>query len=266
MELVASVKMRKASQAAVATRAYGDQAWEMLQAVAQAAQPHQHGLLRNPVTVKKVAVVIIASNRGLVGGFNSNLLSAVAKQIMAMKEDMNAEVEVVTMGSKGRAIATQHHQAIVADFLKQDIATSALDIRPMASFVTDRFRSEEYDRVYVSYMHYQSSLVQRPVVRQVLPLIVPTDEQLISSDVLFEPTPDSVLEALVPRLVEMQFYRAVLETNASEHAARMVAMKNASDSANDLIDDLSLTYNQARQAAITQDLSEISAGRAALEG
>lgn len=287
MELVSSVKMRKAVNTVTAARPYAEHAWEMLLTVAQTSHSEQHPLLRHEVQPKKIAVLTIASNRGLVGGFNTNLTSAVAKYVKNLEQETGATIETVIMGTKGRSLASQYHLNITAEFPKEDILFSSLEIRPMSKMLIDGFTNGEYDRVIVAYMDYISSLVQKPAIRQILPLsaeefssgiagIVEANERkhileeeaedVAKHEYLFEPNADQLLESLLPRLVEMQIYRAVLETNAAEHAARMVSMKNASDSAGDLITDLTLSYNQARQAAITQDLSEISAGRAALEG
>ncbi|MBI3573408.1 MAG: ATP synthase F1 subunit gamma [Candidatus Kerfeldbacteria bacterium] len=286
MELVASAKMRKASQAVVGTRPYANRAWDMLLNLAKRTEPDRHPLLRATTPLKKIAVILIASNRGLVGGFNAQIVSAVSKYIQEFKTANVAEVDTVIMGTKSRAIFFQHGHEIAAEFMKQDITLDAAEVRPMAKLVIDGFTSGTYDRVIVGFMDFVSSLVQRPAIRQVLPLtaeafstgqsgiISKTEREGIVAEeaaeerafeYLFEPDADIVLDALLPRLVEMQIFRAVLETNAAEHAARMVAMRNASDAANDLIDGLTLTFTQARQAAITQDLAEISAGRAALE-
>ena len=287
MELVSSVKMRKAVMTVTSARPYAEHAWEMLLTVAQTAGRDQHPLLRHEDKPKKVAVLTIASNRGLVGGFNANLTGTVSKYIKKLEAETGATIETVIMGAKARSLSSQHHFNITAEFPKEDLLLSSLEIRPMAKMLIDGFTKGEYDRVIVSYMSFVSSLVQKPKIRQILPLsagdfvtgqagivdsverthiIKEETEDLLKHEYLFEPNADNLLDALLPRLVEMQIYRAVLETNAAEHAARMVSMKSASDSAQDLITDLTLSYNQARQAAITQDLSEISAGRAALEG
>lgn len=286
MELVASAKMRRASQAVIATRPYTNRAWEMLLNLSQRTESSHHPLLAEWPTVKKIGVVLVASSRGLVGGFNAQLTAAVAAEVQRMRNGAGIDVEVILMGKKGRSIMTQHGLPVVAEFPKEDVVTRVVDIRPMAKLAIDRFLDGTYDRVVVAFADYVSTLVQKPRLRQILPLsgagfaagIVGLETTKERQDIvreeqaeertfeyLFEPGPDTVLEYVLPRLVEMQIYRAVLETNASEQAARMVAMKSASDAASDLIDDLTLTFNQARQASITQDLSEISAGRAALE-
>ena len=286
MELVSSAKMRKAMQAVIATRPYTDRAWEMLLHLSRRTDPAHHALLATRSDPKKIGLILVASNRGLVGGFNAQLTATVVKELKPPGAASNATVEVLLMGKKGRMIMNQYGLNIAAEFTKDDVLTNVLGIRPMAKLAIDRFRDGTYDRVMVGYMDYRSILVQRPRLRQLLPLssagfesgavgVTSREErqsveqaertEAASCEYLFEPDPDAVLDFVLPRLVEMQIYRAVLETNASEQAARMVAMKNASDAAGDLIDDLTLSFNQARQASITQDLSEISAGRAALE-
>ncbi len=286
MELVASAKMRRSSQAVVATRPYTDRAWEMLLHLSRRTEATHHALLAERADPKKIGVVLVASNRGLVGGFNAQLTASVAKEIKRMVDGAAMTTEVILMGKKGRMIMSQHGLPIEAEFTKDDVVTSVLGVRPMAKLAIDRFTDGTYDRVLVGYMDFVSTLVQKPRLRQILPLnsagfmagnvgLVRPEEQAsiqrheqaeeTAFEYTFEPNPDAVLDYVLPRLVEMQIYRAVLETNASEQAARMVAMKSASDAAGDLIDDLTLSFNQARQASITQDLSEISAGRAALE-
>lgn len=283
MELVASAKMRRSSQAVMATRPYTDRAWDMLQHLSRRTDASQHALLAERPDPKKIGIVLVASNRGLVGGFNAQLTATVAKEVTKLIGEKKVSVEVILMGKKGRMIMSQYGLPIEAEFTKDDVVTSVLGIRPMARLAIDRFTAGEYDRVLVGYMDFISTLNQKPRLRQILPLsaagVVAGEVGVQSDEVMqsigdaddknfeytFEPNPDAVLEHILPRLVEMQIYRAVLETNASEQAARMVAMKSASDAAGDLIDDLTLSFNQARQASITQDLSEISAGRAALE-
>ncbi len=270
MELVASAKVRKASQALFSTRPYTNEAWSMLLNVAQRTDAEAHPLLQSRETVKKIGVVLVASSRGLVGGFNTNIIKAVVEHIKQKKNAAAVNASIILMGAKGRAIMYQYGHTIAAEFTKEDVVTHVTSIRPMAKLAIDGFRNGEFDQIDIAYMDYKSTLVQKPVIRTLLPLSAAqanTDmtEKAGIVEYEFEPNADEVLEVLLPRLVEMQIYRAVLETNASEQAARMLAMRNASDAAGELIDDLTLSFNQARQANITQDLSEISAGRAALE-
>lgn len=286
MELVASAKMRRASQSLLATRPYTDSAWQMMLNLTGRTDPARHPLLAVRPEPKTVGVILVASNRGLVGGFNTQLTAMVAKYVRTNLSGASIKAEVILTGNRGRTIMTQHGLPISAEFTKDDVVSNVLGVRPMVKLAMERFIGGTYDRVLVAYMDYISMLVQQPRIRQLLPLSTAgfvagttgithgLERQHIADteeagerifEYIFEPDPDAVLEYVLPRLVEMQIYRAVLESNASEQAARMVAMKTASDAAGDIIDDLILTFNQARQASITQDLSEISAGRAALE-
>lgn len=270
MELVSSVKMRKATQAVLGSRPYTDRAWEMVLNLSQRTDPAGHPLLRQTTPITRVAVIVVSSNRGFVGPLNSQLMSTVHTYLQSL-DQTNQTPAVILLGSKGRILRRQFGHDISAEFLKDDVVVKAAQVRPIAKLAIEGFRRREYDQVMIAFVDYISSLNQKPRLRQLLPLtpsIRESNEPLNDDgrEYLFEPSPDEVLEALLPRLVEMQIYRAVLETNASEHAARMMAMRSASDSAGELIDDLTLSFNQVRQAAITQDLSEISASRAALEG
>lgn len=285
MELVASAKMRKVAQAVVASRPYTDRAWEMLINLATRTNPDWHPLLRGRAEVKTIGIVLMTTNRGLVGALNTNLIARTKQIIADVRTATGAEVKIILLGTKGRAIMTPD-TSVAADFPKDDIVTDVRQIQPLASMVIDGFLDATYDQILVAYSDFVSTLVQKPRIKQILPLSATAfrhgEEGIVTGqerqdilqeeakeerqfEYLFEPNPDNVLDHLLPRLVTTQLYRALLEANASEQAAQMMAMKNASDAASDLIDDLTLTFNQARQAAITQDLAEISAGRAALE-
>lgn len=281
MELVASAKMRRAVQAVLASRAYATQAWELVLNLVERTDPALHPLLR-PTSIpgkpagKPLGVVVISSNRGLVGGFNAQLVLEVRRLLEKSIGQATPSGKIILHGKKARSLITKFRYEGVADFEKSDLLSGVEEVRPLAKEVMGGFIQRRYERVYVAYTDFVSTLVQRPRIKQLLPLQRDVElgaigaqsepsAKLAALEYLFEPNPDIVLEALLPRLVELQLYQAVLESNASEHAARMVAMRNASDAAGDLIDDLTLTYNQARQASITQDLSEISASRSALE-
>jgi len=280
MELVAAAKMRKAQQYALATRSYANLAWEMLKNLSDKTDPRLHKLLSHRKGGGKSAALLITSNRGLIGAFNNSLI----KKALEFAGGGSEQTDVISMGKKGRDAMRKRGFNLVAEFNKEDTISSIQDIRPVSGFLLKEFLENKYGKIVVIYMDFVSTLVQKPHVRQLLPLPLVRDESLggVSSpspsdgegkrerlneevEYLFEPTPEEVLRDLIPRLVEMQIYQAVLETNASEHSARMVAMKNASESANDLVDDLTLEYNQIRQAGITKEISEIVGGRLALE-
>jgi len=272
MEMVSSAKMRKTVQAVLATRAYAHRAWDVLVNLSAATTTDAHPLLRRR-TGGRIGLVLVSTSRGFVGGFNTSLINAVV-EYLGKADPAHKDSDIILLGKRGRAIVTQHGYAGIAEFEKQDVVTHVDEIRPLAKLVIDDFTAGKYDTIILAYTDFVSTLRQVPRVRQLLPIErdlnlgsvgadVPNEPQA-ATEYLFEPDPDNVLETILPRLVEMQLYQAVLESNASEHAARMVAMRSASDAANDLIDDLTLSFNQARQAGITQDLSEISASRAAL--
>lgn len=296
MELVSAAKMRKAQAAALASRTYAKLAWELIQSVSGKVNFEVHNLLRKPDEVNNVGILLVTSNRGLIGGFNNNIIS---KALQFAKRFPS--VEFLVIGKKGRDAVKKRGFTIAAEFEKKDTLGGVEEFLPVARLLIDDFVSSKYDKVVLVYMDFISTLRQQPRVRELLPLLQTADEtlrqvgdlslnpsprqgrggrgmetlspdeertgersNLIDGEYLFEPSPDSVLEVLLPRLTELQIYQAYLETDASEHSARMVAMKNASDAAGDLIDELNLEYNQARQAAITKEISEIVAGKLAL--
>ncbi len=283
MELVSAAKMRKAVARTLASRAYAGTAWELVQRLTMRVD-YQHPLLGNKLGVDdseelqqkqgKITVIVISSNRGLCGSFNARI----ATEALKMKD-----VEYITMGRKSRDIIRRTGAAIVADFEKKDVTTSITDISPLTRLVMDGFLDGTYSRVYVVYTDFVSSLVQKSRVKQLLPFIAEEDKNLgqirygevelpkgsstsnTSFEYLIEPAPDVVLNDLLPRLVELQLYQSVLESEASEHSARMLAMRNATDAAGDMMQELTLMYNQARQAGITREIAEIAGGKAALE-
>lgn len=284
MELVASAKMRRAVAATHAARGYADLAWKLLLNVAQRTDAERHPLLRRG-EAKRIGLVLVTSNRGLVGSFNTQLIGAVLGFLRANERIVPEAVDIVLVGRKGRAPLVRAGYNLAAAFEKLDVISDIAHVRPIARVVIDDFLAAKLDRVVLAYTDFRSTLVQRPVVRQILPIapaaVIAGEAGVFDNgergaviraeaeterrfEYLFEPNPDTVLEALLPRLLEMQIYRALLESAASEHAARMVAMQSATDAAGDLIDELTLAFNQARQQSITQDLAEISASRAAL--
>lgn len=270
MELVAAAKMRKAVAAVLASRDYASRAWEVVLNLARRTDPELHPMLAQR-PIKKIGVVLIAANRGLVGGFNSQIVRTVADYAKRQA----VPVEIILAGKRGVAVHKRFGLPITADFVKQDVITSAAEVQELSHFVIGEYSSGRYDAIALAYTDFRSTLSQVPTVRPLLPIAQPmsglgetkpvTDTAGELGDYIFEPTADRVLEAMLRRLVELQLYQAVLESNASEHSARMVAMRSATDNAQGFIEDLTLTYNQARQAAITAELADISAGRAAVE-
>lgn len=261
MQLVSAAKMRKSQNATMASRSYSEMAWELIHQLG-GVDGSAHALLQNYPNANKIAVLLVSTNRGLVGSFNTNLLSKLRE---LKKENEGAELEVITLGRKGKEGVQRTNNKITAEFTKHDTTEQIKDIYPVVKLITDAFNSGQYRNIYVLYNHFVSTLQQQVTVKQLLPFGDLGNQAENPKQVIFEPDKDKVLDHLLPRILESQIYQAVLENDASEHSARMLMMKNATDAAGDLIDDLTLTFNQLRQNKITTELSEITAGKLALE-
>jgi len=275
MELVAASKMRKAVDQVLISREYSDFAWDIVQRISHDKNV-KHPLLKKPQQVTRAAFLIISSNRGLCGGFNTNL-GRVVNQKIKEYEDKNIAIDFYTLGSQVRDHVRKMDKPITSDFPKPDLMQDITSISPIAFSLIEGFTRKKYQHVYVIYTDFVSSLKQVPRAKLLLPLsrekdtelgevgIKKTDERPIDvTEYKFEPSPTQVLDQILPRIIETQIYQAVLESDASEHSARMMAMQNASSAADDMVDGLTLAYNQARQAAITQEIAEIVGGVAAL--
>jgi F-type H+-transporting ATPase subunit gamma len=270
LQLVAASKMRRAQQRALQARPYSDKLREVLAKLGSVAQQpgvdveSLHPLLqeREP---NKVAVLHITPDRGLAGGLPSNLNRSAGNFLV----NQPGERAVIAVGKKGRDFFVRAGTPILAEFTQLGDYPTATDTSPIARIVMEDYIHGIVDVVYISYPLFVSTTVQRPVVRRILPIEPPKDHELEAGpqvDYIYEPDPREVLEQLLPRYVEMQIYDAVLESAASEQSARVVAMRNATDSANDIKRELTLTYNKARQEQITKELLDITGGAAALTG
>lgn len=265
MEMVSASKMRRAQQRVTASRPYSDRLQEVIADLASlqlAAEDLRQFPLLQQREIKNVEVIVITPDKGLTGPLNSNILRRASRFIL---REANAPVRVVATGKKGRDFVLRTKQDLVAEFLNLGDNVSLDDIRPIAQVALDDFISGKADAVYVVYARFINTLLQSPDLKQILPIARPEGAGAYR-DYIFEPSPADVLQSLLPRFVEIQIYQAVLEGIASEHSARMVAMRSASDNAKDLVSDLTLSYNKARQAQITREVSEIAAGAAALGG
>ncbi len=272
--MISAVKMRRAVANVLATRSYASLAWQMLSDVAKKTNVSLHPLLEKR-PVKKVALALIVSNRGLAGGFNSRMLME-ADALIKKKKNLGAEVEVIVNGRRGRKIYHQFGHTIAAEFEKMDLTMKVEETIPISNMIVNDYISKKYDEIYLGYTDYISAIKQNPIIKKLLPLgkqeiELPTEPDQkkfevgdVFAEFIFEPNAALVLDVLLPRLVEVQIYQAVLESDASEHSARMLAMRNASDAAEDMIDELNYNFNKARQAAITQEISEIVSGASAL--
>ncbi len=265
MELVSGAKMRKAVRQTLASRAYAGSAWEIVRRLAERTDPSLHPLFvhRSPVT--HTAVITISANRGLCGSFNTQ----VAARALSARD--GGEVAYLTIGGKARDAIRRAGASLVADYVKPDVTTSVTEVSALSRAVVAAYMSGEYDRVFIAANRFVSSLQYTTELIQLLPLHTGAPEASSQqrpshhTEYLFEPSPAAVLDTLVPRLIELRIYQAVLESDAAEHSARMLAMRNATDAAGEMIDDLTLTFNQARQAGITREIAEIAGGKAALE-
>ncbi len=295
MEMVSAAKMKKAIDSVLAIRDYAYSAWSILGNLSRAFERYDYGLLEvRPV--KKVLIVIITSNRGLCGSFNSQIIKKVVKQIEnpesltinrvgdkkipAGVEKEKVKIDFITVGRKGESLVRRLKKDVIATFPELTYLPRIESVRPLSKIVIDEYLKKNYDKVVVAYTDFVSAISQEPKIRQLLPVSkIDLEKQIADIDNLreeydlnkpvkeykVEPSPRKVLKHIFPRLIEMQIYHAILESNASKESARMMAMRNATDSAKEIAEDLTLMHNQIRQMKITQEISEISAGRAALE-
>ena len=261
MEMVAASKMRKAQERGLAGRPYSEKIMQVIADLAALPGIELHHPLLSRRPVKTIAVLHITPDRGLCGGLNANLNRSLAKFVL----EQNAQVVAICVGRKGRDFTARTACDMRAEFSQLGDHPTFLETLPISQIIIEDYSEGLIDKVYVSYAHFVSTMVQTPVMKQLLPVEpaeIPRGENV---DYIYEPGAASVLGGLLPRFVEMEVYHAILESIASEQSARMVAMKNATDSANELIDYLTLEYNKARQDAITTELLDITGGVTALE-
>jgi F-type H+-transporting ATPase subunit gamma len=266
MELVSAAKMRKAQQQALASRPYSKLASELLENLSAKVEKENHPLLarvlpEGEVESKRNLLILVSPNKGLAGALNTNLVN----QAMGLiRSQDRTNFDFITIGKKGEDLVRRLGLTIIADFPAKERDLSIADIKPIAQIAVDEFLANSYSKVFIVYTEFISTLVQKPNILQLLPFTKHTKPD--TQEYLFEPDPDDVLETLIERAIDFAVYQTLVEAQASEHSARMVAMRNANEAATDLVDDLELSYNQARQAGITRELSEISAAKLAMEG
>ncbi len=265
MELVASSKMRRAQTRAFGARPYASQmraVLAQLSGYAQGAEDSHPLLAVRPV--KHFAFIHITADRGLAGGLNANMNRAGAT--LALEHQPHVErVSVIPVGRKGRDFFRRSGFPRLAEFTALGDYPGFEAVRPIARLVIDDYTSGAIDRVFIGYQQFVNTAIQRPTLRQLLPVAAPEGEDESATEFIFEPSPEALLATLLPRYVEMQIFEALLEASASEQSARMVAMRAATDAADAMVQDLTLTYNKARQEMITGELLDIVGGKAALE-
>ncbi len=265
MEMVAASKMRKAQDRMRASRPYAKKIRNVISHLAHAHPEYRHPYLQKRETVKRVGLIIISSDRGLCGGLNTNLFKAAVGAMRGWK-DQNVEVDLCLIGQKSGSFFKRLSGNIRAQVAQLGDGPAIGDLIGSVKVMLDAFDSGEIDHIDVVYNEFVNTMTQEPQVAQLLPIPAgePDEELKHRWDYLYEPEAKEVLTDLLVRFVESQVYQGVVENIACEQAARMVAMKSASDNAGTLIDDLQLVYNKARQAAITQEISEIVSGAAAV--
>ncbi len=271
LQAVSASKVRKSMQAMYDTRPYASKAWQVLTHIA--AQPGRdtlHPLLTNRPDIKNVLVVMISGDRGLAGAYNTNIVRFTLQHF----HDYQVPVSYITVGRKGREMLFRRRKTILAEFSNLPAAPTFVDVSAIGRLAVDEFLEGHYDEVFLVYSDFINLMRQEPAIKKLLPLEVETGaqrvedytrvEKKLSASYIYEPGQTQILDEIVPRFSSLQVYQAIMESLASEHAARMVAMKNATDSATALGDALQLEYNQVRQESITSEMLDIAGGAEAL--
>jgi F-type H+-transporting ATPase subunit gamma len=274
MQMVAASKMRRAQEQVLATRPYAEKAWQVLTNLAaqRGVDETVHPLLQAREEIRSIGMLLITADKGLCGSYNHSMIQAASRFI----DELPYPVELITVGKRGRDAMWRMNRTIAAEFSDLPPQPRLLDITPIAHVAMDEFIAKRYDAVYLAHTDFINTLTQRPAIWQLLPLlpldlgVTPISEHrgaaapAATLEYIYEPDPRTSLDTILPRFTELQVYQALLESLASEHSARIVAMRNATENAMDLLDDLTLTYNRARQESITKEMLDIAGGAEAL--
>jgi len=270
MELVSASKMKRAVASTLASRLYAGYSWEILTSIAKNTENITNPLF-NEREVNKILLVLITSNRGLCGAYNAQIIK---KALNLLKQkDSKIQIDILSVGKRGDMAMRRVGKNVIASFFEIPDNTTLTDVVPIAKFLVDEYKTGGYDKGLIVYTDFISGLTQKPNIRQILPIskssIKEALEDLLDkpeqkTDYLFEGDFNMLIETLAEKITRMQIYQMLLESNASEQSSRMVAMKNASEASGEMIDDLTLVFNKARQANITREISEISAGMASV--
>jgi len=281
MEMVAAARMKRAQAAVLAGRAYAEKIADVIENLSGRIQSTDEEVpaLLKARPIKNVAVIMITADKGLAGALNTNIIRRTTRFIL---NEANAPVGIIAMGRKGRDFMVRYGRPLIAEFININERPSIRDTFPIARVAVDEYTSGRVDAVYLIYTDFVNTLVQRPTVFRLLPVDIsqageegsmPGENRPMERaeggqavEYIYEPGAREVLERLVPRYIEVQIYQALLEHQASEHSARMVAMRNATENAKEVISELTLAYNKLRQANITKEIIEISSGAAAQTG
>lgn len=263
MQLIAASKMRRAQQMVLAGRPYSEKIQGLLSDLSAVHSPEEDELvpLLEVRPVRRTGLLLVTPDRGLCGGLVSNMNRATGEAI----RDADGDVVVIAVGRKGRDFIVRSGSELQAVFENIGDRPTLEETRPISSLVIREFREQSVDRVWLGFARFVNTAVQRPEITTLIPVAPAEVEAVHAAGYIYEPDAAAVLEELLPRYVEMEVYHAILEAIASEHSARMVAMKNATDAANDLIADLTLELNKVRQESITSEILDIVGGVAAVE-
>jgi len=256
MEMVSAANLRRAQGRAEAARPYAEKMREVIASIAAGTQGIQHPMLQSR-PIKKTGYLVITSDRGLAGGYNSNLLREALNTIRQRHQSPD-EYAVMVIGRKGRDFFRRRGVQLIDEMTGLPDSPRFADIKTIAANAVQKYANGEYDELYIWYNHFVNPLVQKPMESRLLPLVDVGKHSGVSYE--FEPTPEAVLQVLLPKYAETLIFAAVLDAKASEFGARMNAMGNATRNATELIGTLTLEFNRARQAAITQEITEIVAG------
>ena len=263
MKMVSAAKLKKAQDAITAMRPYANKLTELLQGLSASLDADSGSKYSSQREVKKVLIVAITSNRGLCGAFNSNIIKEVAK--IASQNYSNQEVSYLAIGKKANDAFKKTNRVIANKSSVFDDLTFE-NVAEIAELLMDKFVSGEFDKIILVYNKFKNAATQELMTEQFLPIVPIEGDANLNLDYIFEPTKAEIVEQLIPKSLKTQLYKSIRDSFASEHGARMTAMHKATDNATELRDQLKLTYNKARQAAITNEILEIVGGAEALNG
>jgi F-type H+-transporting ATPase subunit gamma len=264
MEMVAASKMRKAQDRMDTSRPYAEKMLQVISHLHHASPEYKHSFMSTERERKRIGYIVVSSDRGLCGGLNSNLFRKLVVEIKQLKAE-GVEPAFCTVGSKALGFFKRFGGNVMAQITHMGDTPHIEDLIGTVKVMLDAYESGEIDAIHIAYNEFVNTMTQKPTVRQLVPIHAEKIESIEHRwDYIYEPDSKSVLDALLTRYIESLVYQSVVENGACEQSARMVAMKAASDNAGSLIDELQLVYNKARQAAITQEISEIVGGAAAV--
>jgi F-type H+-transporting ATPase subunit gamma len=269
MEAVSASKMRRAQANVLASRAYAQSMWRVINDLVDRYTPPDgqplHPLLSPRPEIRTAALVLVTADRGLCGAYNLEIIRE-GVRFLREQQEKGVAVRVLAVGRRGLDYMRRLGVEIAAELTKLKDRPALVDTQPISHILIEDFTGGKIDAAYLAYTEFVNVLTHRPQVRLLLPLLSFAERLEGRVDYIYEPDPLTVLSQLLPRFVEVEVYQAILESIASEHSARMVSMRNATDNANELVKELTLSYNKARQAAITKEITELTGGAAALEG